>query len=145
MVDRVKLARNARYTRRNRAFIRQGEWFFVPAPDLRVDPKRILRHEPIRRGAGKPHFCQELYRTGGERVYVRFDYPNGLTHEKYLELTPEVRKRHRWQIMQRDAVVFVRGYVRHPDHATIWLDEWHRVLMNEETKARAMRHVAFLD
>lgn len=145
MVERVKLARNARYTRRNRAFIRQGEWFLVRDPDVVVDANRILRHEPIRRGAGKPHFCQELFRTGGERVYVRFDHPNGLTYEKYVSLDMKDRRRARWQVMQRDAIVYVRGYVRHSDHATIWLDGWHRVFMNTETQSRAMRNVAFLD
>lgn len=145
MIDRVKLARNARYTRKNRAFVRQGEWFFVCDPEIKVPELRILRHEPIRRGAGKPHFCQELYRTGGERVYVRHDYPNGLSQKEYLALDSEDRRRHRWRVMQRNAVVFVRGYVRHPDHATIWLDGWHRVFMNTETESRAMRNVAFLD
>jgi hypothetical protein len=31
---------------------RQGEWFFVPEPSFVVDDKRILRNEPLRRGAG---------------------------------------------------------------------------------------------
>ena len=34
---------------------------------------------------------------------------------------------------------------RHPDHATVVLPGWHRVLMNTEQGARAMRHVVFLD
>ena len=38
-----------------------------------------------------------------------------------------------------------KGGVRHPDHATIRLHGWHRVLMNTEREARAMQHVAFLD
>jgi hypothetical protein len=145
LVDEMKLARNARYTRRNRAFVRQGEWFFVPAPETRIDRRLVLRNEPIRRGAGKPHFCQELYRTGGQRVYVRRDYPNGLTEAEYREVDPRIRDRGPWRLMQRDAQVFVRGSVRHADHATIWLREWHQVFMNTETQARAMRHVAFLD
>jgi hypothetical protein len=41
--------------------------------------------------------------------------------------------------------VYAKGSVRHPDHATIHLATWHRVLMNTEQAARAMRHVAFLD
>ena len=31
------LPRKRRFDRRNEAFLRQGEWFFVPAPELRVD------------------------------------------------------------------------------------------------------------
>ena len=41
--------------------------------------------------------------------------------------------------------LFASGSVRHPDHATIVLRGWHRVAMNTEQNARAMRHVAFLD
>jgi hypothetical protein len=47
--------------------------------------------------------------------------------------------------MQRNAGVYVRGRVRHADHATIELVGWHRVVMNTEGQARAMRNVAFLD
>jgi hypothetical protein len=131
--------------RRNEAFVRQGEWFFIPRPRVSVDEKLVLKHEPIRRGAGKPHLCQFLYRTGGERVYVRSDYPNGLTVQQYRELAESQRRRSRWQTMVRDARVYVRGAVRHPDHKTVWLKCWHEVVMNTETRARAMRHVAFLD
>ena len=59
-----------RTRRHNRAFIRQGEWFFVPAPALRVDEKLILRNEPISRSGGKPHLVAEVYRSGGENVWV---------------------------------------------------------------------------
>jgi hypothetical protein len=47
--------------------------------------------------------------------------------------------------MQRDAAVYARGAIRHPDHRTIWLPFWHRVLMNTETRSRTMQQVAFLD
>jgi hypothetical protein len=40
---------------------------------------------------------------------------------------------------------FDSGAVRHPDQATTVLRGWHRVAMNTEQNARAMRHVAFLD
>src|SRR5215470_8840734 len=36
-----------RLRRRNEAFVRQGEWFFIPAPELVVKPKLVLRDEPI--------------------------------------------------------------------------------------------------
>jgi hypothetical protein len=50
-----------------------------------------------------------------------------------------------WQSMLRNAGVYVRGRVRHADHKTIVLHGWHRVLMNTEGEAQAMRNVAFLD
>ena len=32
--------------------------------------------------------------------------------------------------MQRNPGVYVRGHIRHPDHATIMLHGWHQVIMN---------------
>jgi hypothetical protein len=37
--------------RRNDAFVRQGEWFFVPQPRLIVPERLVLRREPLSRGA----------------------------------------------------------------------------------------------
>jgi hypothetical protein len=134
--------------RKNAAYVRQGEWFFVPAPDLKVDRKLILRNEPIARGNGsKPHWADFCYRTGGESVYVCPRYPNGLTvpeYEKLLQRMPDA-KRWAWRAMVRDARVYVRGQIRHSDHKTVGLHVWHRVFMNTESRATAMRNVAFLD
>ena len=48
--------------------------------------------------------------------------------------------------MVRDAEVFARGGVRHPDHKTIHLDGWHRVYLNRERFApHAAKMIAFLD
>jgi hypothetical protein len=47
--------------------------------------------------------------------------------------------------MQRNATVFVKGRVWHPDHKTVLLNGWFRVEMTTENQAPAMRHVAFLD
>ena len=51
----------------------------------------------------------------------------------------------RWRTMQRNPALYAKGRVRHSDHATIVLHDWHQVLMNRESEAPAMRHVAFLD
>jgi hypothetical protein len=130
--------------RRTEAFVRQGEWFFLPRPSLVVQAQDVLEHEPIRRGAGKPHICRYLYRTGGSRVYVSDAYPNGLTRRQFRKL-PEEQRRQGWSKMVRAAVVYVKGTVQHPDHKPIWLGCWHQVVMNTETQAAAMRRVAFLD
>jgi hypothetical protein len=126
-------------------FLRQGEWFFLPRPWMEVHGAYILKDEPIQRGGGKPHVCERLYRTDGVSVRVCDAYPNGLTEDEYWVLDRAERARHFWRTMQRDADVFVHGYVRHPDHATIVLPYWHKVVMNTETKARAMEDLAFLD
>jgi hypothetical protein len=136
-----------RYARKNRAFRRQGEWFFVPAPLFRANEKLIWRNEPLRRGAGKPHLVEELYRTGGETVYVCGKHPNGISEREYhrlLSRQPEAG-RWGWRMMRRNPLVYARGAVRHSDHDTITLPFWHRVLMNTETESRAMANVAFLD
>ncbi|MBE0542418.1 MAG: hypothetical protein IH623_13710 [Verrucomicrobia bacterium] len=149
---RAALTRNhvssrKRYARKNRAFRRQGEWFFVPEPSFVVDEKLILCNEPLRRGAGKPHLVEELFRSGGETVHVCRRHPNGVTPDEYrsiLRRNPDAA-RWGWQVMRRNPGVYARGTVRHSDHATITLPFWHRVIMNTETQSRTMALVAFLD
>ena len=141
------LNREAAQRRKNEAFIRQGEWFFVPVPGLVVEAKRLLRSEPIRRSGGKAHVVEEVYRTGGEAVYYSERKRKVLTvpqYRKLLQQRPAAVKED-WRIMQRDMAVYGRGTVRHPDHRTVPLQGWHRILMNTESKAPAMQHVAFLD
>ena len=145
---RVGLRRQHQNLRKNKAFRRQGEWFFLPRPDLRVLPGEVLHHEPLRRGGGKAHWVEFLVRTGGQTVYVSHRHPNGLTaveHADFVQRNPQEARRLRFTIMRRNAGVYVKGTVRHPDHATIRLNEWHRVVMNRENESVAMRHVAFLD
>ncbi len=147
---RHRLKGQARDRRKNAAFRRQGEWFFLPAPDTVVDDKLVLRDEPLRRGnGGKPHWAEFCYRTGGETVHVCPRYPNGLTEAQYQKVVARNRKATGWgwgwQVMRRNPGVYVRGRVRHPDHAPITLHGWHRVVMNTEGQSRAMRNVAFLD
>jgi hypothetical protein len=144
-IRRFGVSGKDRDNRRTAAFIRQGEWFFIPDRRLQVDPMKVLKNEPIRRGAGKPHLCQFVFRTGGQVVYVSTKYPQGLPAPEYARLKPAERDSLSWRQMVRNARVYAKGSVRHPDHKTVWLSCWHRVVMNTETRAAAMRHVAFLD
>jgi hypothetical protein len=146
-LNRRKVKPKNRNRRRNGAFLRQGEWFFVPVGARNFPPMLVLRNEPLRRGFGKPHFCEELVRIGGEVVYVSPQHPNGLTEAQYRTLisrNPKQRGR-QWVTQRRNPGVFVRGKIRHADHKTIVLNGWHQVLMNTETQSVAMRHVAFID
>lgn len=141
------LRKKNRHKRHNKAWKRQGEWFFVPDS---IDPGKspIHRNEPIVRGRGKAHMCEELFRQGGTVVYVNSRYaPNGISKKEYEKLIDaQPRAAHLpWRTMVRDASVYVRGRITHPDHATVVLPSWHRVLPNNEDKAAAMQHVAFLD
>ncbi|MFA5135639.1 MAG: hypothetical protein WC505_07700 [Patescibacteria group bacterium] len=141
---RAKTKRKHLHKRHQEAFIRQGEWFFVPRPDLVVDEKLTLKKEPIRRGAGKPHTCEEIYRTGGTSVWVCPRYPNGVTYAQYVKIFDEnaEAKSWHWRQMQRGATVYARGRVTHRDHHTVVLQGWHEVIPNTE---KSNTFVAFLD
>ncbi|MBI4024481.1 MAG: hypothetical protein HY360_05835 [Verrucomicrobia bacterium] len=79
----VQLKAKDRHSRKNAAFVRQGEWFFIPCPDLVVADRLVLKNEPLRRGRGKPHIVQFLYRRGGTTVHVCNQYPSGLTESEF--------------------------------------------------------------
>ncbi|MFX1264592.1 MAG: hypothetical protein ACFFH0_04395 [Promethearchaeota archaeon] len=132
-------------------WLRQGEWYFVPAPDFRPEKNSIiLRSEPIQRPGSTAHIVEELCRYGGETVYVCDEHRGGLTEEEYKALSDKERgDASRWRVMRRNANVYAKGTVRHPDHNTITLSGWHRVLLNEERTTvgnrRAAGPVVFLD
>lgn len=143
----VGLEAKQRNKRRNKAFARQGEWFFIPSPDINPDSVLILRNEPIRRGRGTSHIVEEVFRTGGESVYVCPKYPDGLVEDKYQELLKKEprAKSWGWNRMKRNMTVYGRGRVKHRDHKTITLKDWHRILPNRESEASFIETLAFLD
>lgn len=145
---RVKRVKN-RLRRRNKAFVRQGEWFFIPAPpNLTVNETLILKNEPLSRGnGGKPHMCQFLYRNGGSVVYVCSRHPRGVPVTEYRRLLREKEGARAWGWTMRvvNPTVYVRGRVSHSDHKTIVLNDWHRVVMNTEWSAPGAAAVVFLD
>ena len=130
--------------------IRQGEWFFVPQrTGFAAGPfTAIHRNERLSRGAGsKPHMCEEVFRRGGTVVMISNKHPLGVSptvYDRLMATDPEARTLS-WQHMVRDAEVYARGTVRHPDHKTVHLDGWHRVHMNQERFAAHARQIAFLD
>ena len=147
-VARKRVSGKARNRRKNSAFIRQGEWFFLPAASMVVDEALVLQNEPLSRGnGGKPHWEEFCFRTGGETVHVCNRHPNGVTENQYRKILSSYggAKNWGWRAMRRNPGVYVRGRIRHPDHATITLHGWHQVEMNTENESRAMRNVAFLD
>jgi hypothetical protein len=134
-----------RFRRRNAAYVRQGEWLFLAQWALVVDEQDVLRDEPLSRGRGKDHVLEIAFRRGGETVFVNAVHPGGISAAEFELLSPSQQRSGRWRQMVRDPELYAKGSVRHPDHNTIVLHGWHRVLMNTEQGARAMRHVAFLD
>jgi len=91
-----KGVKHRRYRRKTAAYVRQGEWFFLPRPKMQVDEAMVQRNARLVRDGGKPHFVDRL------------------CHSRDGNLT------------------FVSGNVSHPDHATLHLDVWHRVVRNNE-------------
>ncbi len=137
-----------RQRRKNAAYVRQGEWFFLPTPRLRVLKEQVLLNEPLSRGEGsKPHWAEYLHRKGGEIVYVCDEHPAGLSVDAYFGLirAKPRAKNWNWRRMVRNPEAYVKGKISHPDHKTIVLHVWHKVVMNTEGQSQAMRHVVFLD
>jgi hypothetical protein len=143
---RRQVSAKDRNKRHNAGFIRQGEWFFVPVEWFRPSPLDIVRKdEPISRGAGsKPHMVSELVRRGGELVYVTRNGRNVLSAMQYEARvrSGKIKNAAEWIPQRMTTEVYVRGKVRHADHKTIVLKEWHRVAMNAEPVSNNVR---FLD
>jgi hypothetical protein len=143
--DRHRVRFDDRNRRRNDGFVRQGEWFFVPERFVPVRMREVVRNERLQRTGGKPHWAEFAWRGGGELVYF--------SPSRNVAMTPWQHARRRrsqllpddWRPMRRNAQVWVTGRVAHPDHKTIHLRGWHRVVMNTENESEAMRFVALLD
>lgn len=132
--------------------IRQGEFMFIPDPNMVVKEtglSTVLRNEPMRRGrGGNAHYAEYLFRRGGVTVHVCRKFPNGLTDTEYAEHMKRnpADKIMPWQIMKRDPEAFVKGRITHKEHSTVDLKNiWHKVALNTENLAAGARHVAFLD
>lgn len=91
------------HRRKTAAYVRQGEWFFLPRPMMHVGDKAVAGGQLVRSG-GKPHLVQWLYRPKDSNE------------------------------------TFVRGAVSHPDHATLYLQVWHRVVLNNEVRPEREGH-----
>lgn len=133
--------------RHNRLFKRQGEWFFVPS-DREIPEGETLRNEPLQRTPdSKPHVCEELYREGGEVVYIVWGraYNEDELRARSAESDRFARAaRSSTTSRLRNPEIYARGAIRHPDHATLHLSSWHRVYINGEVTVNTTA-VTFLD
>jgi hypothetical protein len=121
---------------------RQGEWFFVPTTeeeravfeaDIARNKIKVERAVPIgpfhsgqvrgpkvRQGRGNPHTVDELIVVPGLPV------PG----------SP-------WAVRARE--IFIRGRVRHVDHATVKFSQWVKVILNNEANAGQASGVGWVD
>ena len=89
--------------------IRFGKWYLVPAVVLPAKIRAIHRKARLYTWfytGLRPNVCQELAMFGGR---------SGVDYRQVGELE-----------------VYVRGYLRHPDHKTIRLDGWYRAYPDRE-------------
>jgi len=141
--------------RKNIAFRRSGEWFFISEPNFNPDLLLILKNEPLQRNSvSKPHYLEFAYREGGEdRYFPTFmskkinveQRRNGLTEVEYKKLSDDVRKSSNWQVRRVNPQLYAKGRITHADHSTVILKGWHRVYMNGEYLAPASKNILFID
>ncbi len=120
--------------------VRQGEWFFQPASKeerLAIEPLvktgAVARNVGIGRGRGRMR----------GRAHVVSESVLLVVSE---ERTPIVRRGRTVGIQTaRETIEFVRGRVRHPDHQTIELYEWHKVFLNTEDRQSLSQVSNFVD
>jgi hypothetical protein len=147
-IARHRVRGERRNRRKTAAFVRQGEWFFVPVGrwvDLPLG--QAMRNEPlVRTGGGKPHVAEYASRRGGMAVYLHRQTGKVISPAQYAKLHRSgSRDAGNYDLRQRDMQVMVRGRVSHPDHATIFLRDWHFVFMNTEHLSPARRFMTFVD
>lgn len=122
---------------------RQGEFMFIPMPNMKVSSMLILKKERLAQ-RGNPHVADELYRRGGKPVWVTTSGMKSITDSEYDNLSKD--KRSLYRQMRENPDAFVRGKIRHPEHATLDLGcVWHRVLVNTESRALGANNVRFID
>ncbi len=115
---------------RNKAFLRQGEWFFIPMPpDFK--PKGVVRKKEHLGVRGKPHIADFVCSEGVVR-YRHNRFLNLFTREEVAKLEKEGETGFRPVFIVQET--FAKGRVVHPDHRTVILDGWHRVVPNTENR-----------
>lgn len=108
---RTRVKRRQRRKRHTTAYLRQGEWFFVPRPTFDAARERVEENGSVVRGAGKPHRVEWLChsRTGGTYARGKVSHPDHATirldvwHEVFrnTEATPAVRPQPRRRALPR--------------------------------------------
>jgi len=126
---------------------RQGEFTFVPQPNMTVKEWLVQKKEPLAQ-RGNPHVADFLYRTGGDVVYTHKNYPDGISVQEYNKLirSRDENARGRWEQRTVGMRAYVKGRIRHSQHATIELGSvWHEVIVNTEGLSVARSFVTFMD
>lgn len=114
--------------------VRQGEWFFLEAngDEVRRLEDGLARNLLIlERSVPIGPFTDRSARMGGARRVRQF---RGNPHTAdELVVLPGSPVGNGFPVRERD--VFIRGRVRHIDHATVTFSAWHKVIRNAEANA----------
>jgi len=127
--------------------VRQGEWFFLlPSPAESVLLEEGIRTNrvvawrktaigPVFDGSPSEHALTAM--SGNARVRQRQGNPHVADEVVILSGTIPAEGRR----------VFVRGAIRHPEHKTVTVDGWRKVLRNAEpiSNDQRQRRVAWVD
>ncbi len=100
--------------------IRQGDWFFIPTSSrFRVLPDMIVHRNEV---IGGPNASRWQIRVGHPHIAEEQALVFGAV---WRQATP------RWVSVPNQLVaVYVRGKIRHEEHATVELRTWHRAVQN---------------
>lgn len=111
---------------------RQGEWFFIPEEPTITKSDILLHNEPFSRARGTSHWAEEAIRVGGNSAWVRNNVV--LTDEEVKKIRASEDSFGIRRISRRvvGATLYVRGKITHPDHKTLHLKSWHKVVGNSE-------------
>jgi hypothetical protein len=119
--------------RRNLKVIRQGDWFFIPRylQPLFFDANVIL------------HRNLQLGGPNASRWNIRTAHPH-IADEQALSFGDVVdRTSSTGRVIPHQLrAIFVRGKIRHAEHATVHLREWHQAVPNTATAADDFRSAA---
>ncbi len=137
-----------KHHRKSDVYLRQGEWFFIPCPHASIDRSRVIRGGILSRGSGsKPHYCSFLYEDG-EREYECPRYPKLAffeTEYKHILKTRRKAKQWKWRQLPFNTDIYVKGWIEHDDHSSLFLDVWHQVKMNRESDNLSMSRMVYRD
>jgi hypothetical protein len=116
--------------RHNKAFIRQGEWFFIPYNKLYTSNLIVIKNHSL-----NGHICDEVYEDVVENYFHHKHAPAGMlewAYKKFLKKHPRIHPRKGWTTSSSIFNLYARGHIRHKDHQTIYLNGWHIVLKNRQ-------------
>jgi hypothetical protein len=119
-IEALKPPEVRRAERQGLKVVRQGDWFFIPLrTTFKITPAMILhRNETI----GGPNAARWGIRVGNPHVAEEQLLIFGDAH---------VRRLNEWVKVKNVLLsVYVRGKIRHADHATLELRDWHRAVQN---------------